>query len=201
MKVFIMKNFSLKKSIRLFLITIILGGSSFIIGELHAAIPTGQLNEQEYQYVLTIMQQMKDYTENIILVTNDLFRNTTPFQQDLTTFNILRDNISTIHGNITKTGSPFAQHVIGNLKGLAQHLMMAQIRWVETLQSKSLITMGSNRGFMAARYDDALRFILGARNSNNTRTGEGLIGCFEKAQYHDLKAEFYTIHKNINFSY
>ncbi len=194
-----MKKFSLKNRIAWGIAIIFASGPIISLGQLQAAIPAGRLNEAEIQRISGIIQEIREYTDNIKSVTDDLFtKKTSSFQQDLKKLKGLRDTIGAIHAKITKSGSPFAQAVLGNLKGLAQHLMEAQKKWVSTLETKNLLTMGNNRGFMSARYDDALRFILGGKNGNK-RTGEGLIGFFEKANHTDLKKRLDAIHKNINF--
>ncbi len=199
-KAYLMKKFSLKNRIAWGIATIIICASGLLItpSQLHAAISAGQLNDDEIQRVSSIIQEIKEYTDTIKRVTGDLFTKKTPFQHDLQKLRELRGTICATHAKITKSGSPFAQGVLGNLKGLAQHLMEAQKRWVSTLESKNLLTMGKNRGFMSARYDDTLRFILGGKNGN-TRSGEGLVGYFEKANHLALKDKIQAIHKNIDF--
>ena len=194
-----MKKFSLKNRIVWGVVTIILSASGLITpGQLHAAIPAGQLNDDEIQRVSSIIHEIKEYTDAIKSITGNLFTKKTPFQQDLAKLRELRGTICAIHAKIIKSGSPFAQAVFGNLKGLTQHLMEAQKKWVSTLESKNLLTMGKNRGFMSARYDDALRFILGGKNGN-TRSGEGLIGCLDKTNHLALKDKIQVIHKNVAF--
>ncbi len=203
MKVRNMQKFSLKNKVRWVLMLLCTSITIPLITPepIHAAIPGGTLSEQEFESISALMTSVKNYTEHIKAATKSLFTQNTPLAQDLETMRRLRSEICVIHTNIVKTGSPLAQAILGNLKGLVHHLSEAQHTWILTLESKNLLTMGKNRGFMTSRHNDCLRFLLGARLQNSRHSGEGLIGCIEKTGNPELKATAHSIMDNVNFNF
>ncbi len=195
-----MKNFSLKNRLIWLVATILACGSGIVISTpLEAVIPTGQLNEDEFKVVAGYIQEIKAYTENIKVATNALFTQKNPFREDLARLTALRNDITTIHAKIPRSGSLFAQEILKQLKGLTQYLRDAQKEWVIILTTQSLLKMKEKERDMANKYQETQRFILGAKNRNNQHDGEGLIGHLTKAGHAELKTEITLIQTNITF--
>ena len=192
-----MQKYSLKNSILLGL-SLSFALPLSISLPLTAAIPAGTLTESEAQQVAQSIAEIKKYTEDIRKVTGNLFTGATPFAKDFATLTQLRDEIIAIHNRITPSGSQLSQVVLINLKGLAHHLSEAQKKWITTLQTKSLLTMGKNRRFMSTRHDDCLRYLLGAKRGR-THAGDGLIGCLESSGNSALRSEGESILTNVEF--
>ncbi len=165
----------------------------------HAALPAGQLTAQEAALAQKTLTEIVEYTAKIIAVTDALFTGQSSYESDLAQLMRLHTEITALHAKINKTGSPYAQAIFGGLKGLAEQLRAAQEKWVETIKTKSLLKLKANRGFMNTRHSACLRFLLGGTNRDNTRTGEGLIGCFQAAGHTELKAQAEALLKNIDF--
>ncbi len=191
MKVYHMQKYSLKD--RFFLIS-----SLIFTLTLTAAIPDGTLTPAEQATIAHALQQIQGYTKEIRTVTGNLFAGKTPFQQDFNTLERLKNRSIAIHNGITPSGSQLSQVILINIKGLAHQLSEAQKKWVETLKKKSLITMFKNRNFMINRHDDTLRYILGAKHGRS-RSGDGLIGCLEKAELNQLRALSESILTDVEF--
>ena len=165
---------------------------------IHAAITTGTLSQQEIEIVTRALSDIGGYTEEIRKVTGNLFTGTSAFQQDFATLSQLAQKINSIHAGISPQGSQLSQALLIHLKGIAHHLNEAQKKWIETLKTKSLITMGRNRHFMNTRRDDCLRFLLGAKRGRRY-SGEGLIGHLSQGENGTLRSEAEVILSNVEF--
>ncbi len=198
-----MEKFSLKNRIVWGIATITIFASGLLItpSQLHAAIPAGQLNDDEVKLLTTQMLALEKYEKDLKNATNQLFNPSSranSFPAELKRLQELRDEIRIIFQNTPKGGSSvFAQNVFAQFRALTQKLFDAQARWVQAISKKSLKALFDVQNDMNTYFGRTQDFILGALDSKRKHNGEGLLGCLQKGNHSALVTLITIINQDI----
>ncbi len=199
-----MKKFSLKNRIVWGIATIIIFAAGLITStQLHAAIPAGQLNDDEVKLLTTQMLALEKYEKDLKDAINQLFNPSSKvnnFPVELTRMQELRDEIKGIFQRAIKGGSSaFARNVFTQFRALVQKLSNAQSRWVQAISKKSLEALFDVQNAMNADFGRTQEFIHGGLDKKRNHDGEGLLGHLQKGNHPGLVMLLNLINQDILF--
>ena len=190
-----MQHFTIKHIAIKIALSLAVACAPIIPASLQAAIPAGQLTQDEQKLLLVEMGKIKSYLGNIIAATNKFFSEKGNFPADLKSLQTYKDEIRTIAAKAPLGGSSkFAQDTFKFNKALAQKLAEAQTKWVNALSKKSLKALDAVEDDMNSIFDRVKAQIVGANV-----TFEGLKGYLTQADHKELIALVDSLYADVEY--